>query len=1155
MSKTTRVQPHDGCYDDGEEDEVLGKCSSSGDYAESMPAVGKFVKLATDPSRGFCYVVGAQLSTKILELGDIDEQSNTFQVALEVTLTWDRDDSNREFWKEFCPLVYFENAVDDRSPIFCREDVREFQCKKRTQRNFRKTMELVDFPFDSQTLPIEFYTEAQEIFGRLVRVYVNHPSVDGHLYRDNADCVDDMRTFAIFGLAGDELAPEFDESSLRSYPKAKESFQNKYVVLLFVSRRAESTVYNVYLPLFLMYVLSFLAFLVPPCAVHDRASVTLTLFLSVIALKSYMTDRLPKVPYSTAVEYFLILISFILVIQSCAMMAAASYCVRYGSSGQFGLDPDAFDRYDPLDQDENGDDWDCKTGYSDEGKLDYWCQNRRVRKQVMIDTAAVGASVLCGLLGACLVIVKYCKLWKRKYHIKRLVQNYHRNSANAPSRNLRRVDHDLIERRRHILNEANVKEESRVYSSWVYAFAKDHGLDFLLPWKFSSPVEDEGSKQDAVRFFAQKYRAQSYTYGNSELKHLFCDDKVEAEKSTRDIAAGIDTQTASLTTICFDLGTGETKAIVASIEPEDRNVIIEAKGDGKPFMLNTKKVAIADLCSKGKTNLFIEWVSKQVYPTHEATVPVDSSDDIGEVFKPLKVVERNNNLYEIENEATAILKINGVKYDDKIAKECLERGRQIAKAHFRNPIERDRVVSLVPQSFQRSDETQFWIRQGDKGTVVAADHHANKLAPDNEIVYMLSVVWDVEPSTECTVIQRRYQATKEKVTRDLKIMPINEVRLECVCNAEVAPGGATWVPPAVVVGTGAWFRNSQGPTRDNAQRMFEELKRRYPDWHIERNTDLDECWYELLAVSYAFKKCALETPHAVLAVGRGSTQYSCIAPPEPRDKVTWATPGEKESHQGIVKSREWISSTNEGHHSFKYGVLEFLKDRRGDVRIKDAEIWAHDVKPTTKYPKLIPCMLQVGNKQGISFFEAHQYSCKDLECSLTEVIKAWFNECRELLIKMVKENQICRGLPKTVACISACWYAASHSQLAKKFRRGYEKDGSMVVTAAEARKGYQEALDDITKLLRYSDYDGKDKVINLSEVLKEINGKHPKATVNAELLSNLTYQQALCEVLFDDDTSLRFCREWNIQKRKFRTTWSAGFYLNRHNSAIEERKP
>ena len=109
--------------------------------------------------------------------------------------------------------------------------------------------------------------------------------------------------------------------------------RNRYVVLIFCTREFKSTIFNIYIPIFFMYILSFLAYFIPPCAIVDRASVLLTIMLTTVALKSYMSDKLPAVPSMTAAENFLFLITSTFMIQSLFVAGSASFCVKFGALG------------------------------------------------------------------------------------------------------------------------------------------------------------------------------------------------------------------------------------------------------------------------------------------------------------------------------------------------------------------------------------------------------------------------------------------------------------------------------------------------------------------------------------------------------------------------------------------------------------------------------------------------------------------------------------------------------------------------------------------------------------------------------------------------------------------------------------------------------
>ena len=88
-----------------------------------------------------------------------------------------------------------------------------------------------------------------------------------------------------------------------------------------------STFFNAIMPVSFINFLSIMVYWVPPCEVADRGSVTLTLFLTAVSFKSYMSDRLPAVPYLTSVEYFLVECMGLLLFQGILVIMAGWYCV------------------------------------------------------------------------------------------------------------------------------------------------------------------------------------------------------------------------------------------------------------------------------------------------------------------------------------------------------------------------------------------------------------------------------------------------------------------------------------------------------------------------------------------------------------------------------------------------------------------------------------------------------------------------------------------------------------------------------------------------------------------------------------------------------------------------------------------------------------
>lgn len=1119
----------------------------AGQFGEALPPVGKSIKVRAEDV-GFSFEITAQVRIKILALVDIDEQTNTFEVVLEVGLSWDVSQHEFEacgkFWEQFRPKVYFENAESsslfdsptEHGVVLRRgaETKRHFEYKKRTRQRFRKPLDLMAFPFDSQTLTIELYAEPLYIYGCLFRLALTHGQQ--HVFARDADCVDDMRTYAVFGLAGSELIEEdipWIDQGARAEP-------NRYVFLIFASRRCESTVFNIYLPLCLMFVLSFIAYFVPPCAIYDRASVTLTLFLSVIALKTYMSDRLPKVPYTTAVETFLLLVSFTLLCQSCLMMAAAAYCIRYGARGQLGLEPDAFEDFTPLE-----DDWDCKTGLSDEGRVDFWCLNRRVRMQNVVDTAGVAVSALVGLGGVLNVLYRYVRLWLDKYQVRQAVVRYkHATASDARTEDsLRRHQSAVVFLRWRRAKSLRLEEEYEA-SSILYAFMKAHcipGRSLVLP----SPQEEDSQAQkaNAMTTLVKRYHRRAYGYGNAEFVHDF--QRREASSFKLDD----NSKSESRTTIMFDCGTGETKALMACLV--DRVKVRIDQID--MFAVKGKNVTMEDLCRSGDTAPFVRWLTYHVHPTFDFEVNEDHTslkDVFG--FEPVPI-DNHSTLMEAKSDdglvsGLALCAVNGRPFDTATAVECRERAKKIARAHFRNPLPYDRVMAMNPHTFEGSavlDDSAAPLRValGSKGTVQARfpDDIDNLALPkDVPIVMTYHVVWDVEPARVCIVRQRRYQTGRGSTT-GLLIKPINEMRIECVRGGEVGPG-PQWQPPRVVVGTGAWFRNSRGAVRERAEAMFESIRSRHPSWYFERNTDLDECWYEMLSVEYAYKFTGMDPPDAVLAVGGGSTQYACIVAPDVRDRIAWRDTPDSDERHGYVRNREWGAHDNE-RDTFKYLVLE-PTDNDDPYRYTTADVLPHQIVTTVRGetgPRMVPCLLQNGNTNGIRFFEDVVYHRATARSELARVSDDWHTWCNHILKELAQTNNICRGLPKNAACISACWYAAEFVDLGNA-KGATSRNNTVCVLAKTAKDVFATEL---RRLIDLVDETDGDETLKLADVLDIINAKleRPKK-VTPVLLSNLTYQVALIDALFTDETQLRYCREWLINGEKFRTTWSAGFYLS-----------
>eukprot|EP01137_Pigoraptor_chileana_P012748 Opistho-2@65442 len=80
-----------------------------------------------------------------------------------------------------------------------------------------------------------------------------------------------------------------------------------FEVKLRLQRKPQYYIINVSIPLFLLVILSGLAFFLPPDDLPDRLAVVMTLILAAVAFKFVITSYLPKVPYVTLLDTYVII--------------------------------------------------------------------------------------------------------------------------------------------------------------------------------------------------------------------------------------------------------------------------------------------------------------------------------------------------------------------------------------------------------------------------------------------------------------------------------------------------------------------------------------------------------------------------------------------------------------------------------------------------------------------------------------------------------------------------------------------------------------------------------------------------------------------------------------------------------------------------------
>ena len=118
---------------------------------------------------------------------------------------------------------------------------------------------------------------------------------------------------------------------------------------------------------------------------------------------------------------------------------------------------------------------------------------------------------------------------------------------------------------------------------------------------------------------------------------------------------------------------------------------------------------------------------------------------------------------------------------------------------------------------------------------------------------------------------------------------------------------------------------------------------------------------------------------------------------------------------------------------------------------------------------------------------------------------------------------------KSCTLMGACNYAAEYVEL---------KDN----TAKIAKDKFEAAIRKIKNAAKKVERDEKtatpkDTLAKVKAPPYELGGRDA-----AQTLSNLMVQARICEML-GDGVSVRYVRDWDLEGVKFRTTWSAGYYL------------
>ena len=328
--------------------------------------------------------------------------------------------------------------------------------------------------------------------------------------------------------------------------------------------------------------------------------------------------------------------------------------------------------------------------------------------------------------------------------------------------------------------------------------------------------------------------------------------------------------------------------------------------------------------------------------------------------------------------------------------------------------------------------------------------------------------------------------------------------------------------------------------------MFVTLRKKY-DATIVLLSDVEEASFEETATLYAHKETNLELPDAIISGGSGSTQASCVAPADIGDIIEapaklWEQHLKLEDGTATVVHR-WHSENShvyEDRHGVKvehfdesneyWGYVYDIEfsGRRGLYRVDNIErvIKRNNGATRQSAPHLIDCGVSAGRKllnDATTVAEGADEWRKRIN---TKFSTAGFN--RDAFIR-------------SCTLMGTCFYAADYAKVQTCVP---DESGGMLlreIPVKEARELFEEAAEKILTTAKDIEEKALEKM-STAETLDLVRTKLKKEDELDQVLSNLLIQARICEML-GDAVKVRYVRNWEIGKTKFRTTWSSGYYL------------
>lgn len=273
-----------------------------------------------------------QVGYDVIDVREIDGQSQTFAMDLYFWLQWNDermafdpavigDDTCRidphqikeggHFWTPHPEFINLREESRRGNELFTVSEDGDVYFERRFTGTFDASFELTRFPLDSQELPVfleSFYPRSEVVFEP---VEENR----GEALDNTIDTID-LPAWGVLGVHSEETTFTWESDA--------DSDFSRYVYSIQVERRFGYYLWKIVVPLLLIVMLSWLVFWMSAESLEAQMGVSVTCILSVIAFNFVIADSLPKIPYLTLLDLW-VLISYLFVFMSAVENVGCHY--------------------------------------------------------------------------------------------------------------------------------------------------------------------------------------------------------------------------------------------------------------------------------------------------------------------------------------------------------------------------------------------------------------------------------------------------------------------------------------------------------------------------------------------------------------------------------------------------------------------------------------------------------------------------------------------------------------------------------------------------------------------------------------------------------------------------------------------------------------